>query len=51
MKKICKDKSAADFLVKFVSKTQHMYLDQKLDIILHLGEFERCISCILVSTL
>ena len=27
-KKIFKDKSAANFLVKFVSKTQHMHLDR-----------------------
>ena len=40
MKKICKDKSAANFLVKFISKTQHMRLDRKLDAILDLGEFK-----------
>ena len=28
---ICKDKSAANFLVKFVSKTQHINLDRYLD--------------------
>ena len=48
---ICKDKSAANFLLKFVSKTQHMHLDQWLDAILDLGELERCIPSILVSTL
>ena len=48
---ICKDKSAANFLVKFGSKTQHMHLDRWLDAILDLGELERCISSILVSTL
>ena len=41
----------ANFLVKFDSKTQHMYLDWQLDTILDLGEFEGCISSILVSTL
>ena len=51
IKKICKDKSTANFLVKFDSKTQHMYLDRQLDTILDLGELERCISSILVSTL
>ena len=41
----------ANFLVKFVSKMQHMHLDQQLDAIFGLGELERCISSILVSTL
>ena len=48
---ICEDKSMANFLVKFGSKTQHMHLDRWLDAILDLGELERCISFILESTL
>ena len=48
---ICKDKSAETFLVKFVSKMKHMHLDRWPDAVLDLGELERCISSILVSTL
>ena len=51
IKKICKDKSMANFLVKFMSKTQHMHLNWWLDAIFGLGEPERCISSILVSSL
>ena len=48
---ICKDTSAADLLVKVVSKIHHVHLDQWLDAILDLSELEHCISSILVSTL
>ena len=48
---ICKDKSVANFLLKFVSKTRYVHLDRWLDAILDLGELERCIPSILVSTL
>ena len=41
----------ANFIVKFVSKTQHVHLNQLLDVSLDLGELECCISSILVSTL
>ena len=44
-------KNAANFLVKFVSKTRAAHLGRYLDAILYLGELERCISSILVSTL
>ena len=43
--------SMANFLVKFVSKTQHMHLNRWLDTSLNLGELECCISSILVFTL
>ena len=49
--KLATDKSAANFLVKFVSKMQHMHLNRKLDAILDLGELEHCISYILVFPL
>ena len=51
--KFLKDKSAADFSVKFVCKTKHMHLSHLnwlLDVILVLGELEHSIWLILVST-
>ena len=51
IKKICKEKSTANFFAKFASKMRHMYLDRLLDAILDLGEFESCVSSILVSNL
>ena len=48
--KIYKGKSAAKFLVKLVSKTQHMHDLLSLDAILELGNLSRCIWPIIVSS-